>query len=143
MNARLALALALVLALGCGGKKFVPVSGRVTLNGQPLAGATVAFQPIAAEGTTEAAPGSAGKTDANGEYTLAASTGANGAWVGKHRVMITLVAPQIGEDDARHAHSRRGPALADNVPARYNRNSAEVVEVPPGGLRKDFALTSP
>ena len=142
MRARLALGLALVLVLGCGKKGFVPVSGKVTLNGQPLAGATVAFQPVA-EGGVEAGPGSAGKTDANGEYTLKASTGQDGAWVGKHRVQITLVAPNVGEDDARHAHSRRGALLAEKVPARYNKNSTEVVEVPPGGLKKDFALTSP
>ncbi len=140
MRARLALALALVLALGCGGKKFVPVSGKVTLNGQPLAGATVSFQPMASEGSAEAAPGSVGKTDANGEYALTASTGQSGAAVGKHRVMISLLGPQVGEDDARHRH---GPALADKVPARYNKNSKEVVEVPPGGTKKDFALTAP
>ena len=57
--------------------------------------------------------------------------------------MISLLAPTVGEDDSRHAHSRRGATLADKVPARYNRNSTEVVEVPPGGTRKDFALTSP
>jgi hypothetical protein len=140
MRARLAVGLALVLALGCGGKKFVPVSGKVTLNGQPLVGATVGFQPIATGGV-EAAPGSTGKTDDKGEYTLTASTGQSGAWVGKHRVIISLVSPQVGDDDARH--SRRGPPLADKVPPRYNKDSKEVVEVPPEGLKKDFTLTSP
>jgi hypothetical protein len=139
----LALVLVLVLALGCGdGKKFVPVSGKVTLNGRPLPGATVSFQPLAPAGSVNApAPGSAGKTDANGEYTLKVSTGQNGAWVGKHRVEITLLSPQIGEGDERR--SRRGPRLGEKVPARYNKDSKEVVEVPPGGITKDFALTSP
>jgi hypothetical protein len=139
----LVLGLALVLALGCGGgKKFAPVSGKVTLNGRPLPGATVSFQPIAPAGSVNApAPGSAAKTDANGEYTLKVSTGQNGAWVGKHRVEITLLSPQIGEGDERH--SRRGPPLGDKVPPRYNRDSKEVVEVPPGGMTKDFTLTSP
>src|SRR4051794_10614674 len=99
MRARLALGLVLALALGCRGKGFVPVSGKVTLNGQPLVGATVGFQPVAPEGATEAAPGSAGKTDEKGEYTLTASTGQNGAWVGRHRVIISLLSPKIGEDD--------------------------------------------
>jgi hypothetical protein len=138
----LALGLALLLALGCGGKKFVPVSGKVTLNGKPLKGATVGFQPIATEGSVNApAPGSAGKTNEQGEYTLTASTGQSGAWVGKHRVIISLIAPQLGDSDARS--SRRGPPLNDVVPARYNRDSKEVVEVPPGGMTKDFALISP
>ncbi|HZY86149.1 MAG TPA: hypothetical protein VFE78_15045 [Gemmataceae bacterium] len=140
MRAHLVLGLALVLALGCG-KKMVPVSGKVTLNGQPLVGATVSFQPVASGGAAEAGPGSAGKTNDNGEYTLTAATGQTGAWVGKHRVSITLLSPKVGEDDVRH--SRRGPALADKVPARYNKDSKEVVEVPPGGMTKDFALTSP
>ena len=139
MRTRLALGLALLLALGCGGRKFVPVSGKVTLNGQPLAGATVSFQPIA-EGSVEAAAGSVGKTDAQGEYTLTASTGQGGAAVGKHRVMISLLNPKVGEDDARRRH---GPALEDKVPPRYNKDSKEVVEVPADGLKKDFALTSP
>jgi hypothetical protein len=140
MRVRLVLGLALVLALGCGGKRFVPVSGKVTLNGQPLAGATVSFQPIAPEGAVEGAPGSAAKTDANGQYTLKASTGQDGAWVGKHRVRISLLNPQVGEGDERR---RGGPPLADKVPARYNKDSKEVVEVPPGGMTKDFALTAP
>jgi hypothetical protein len=142
MRRRLALGLALVLALGCGGKKFVPVSGKVTLNGKPLKGATVAFQPIAPEGSVNApAPGSAGKTNDQGEYTLTASTGQHGAWVGKHKVIISLIAPELGDSDTRS--SRRGPALKDIVPPRYNTDSKEFAEVPPGGMTKDFALTSP
>jgi hypothetical protein len=140
MRARLALGLALVLALGCGGNRFVPVSGKVTLNGRPLVGATVSFQPVAPEGSREAGMGSTGKTDANGEYTLKAATGQDGAWVGKHRVMISLLNPQVGDGDERR---RGGPPLADKVPARYNKDSKEVVEVPPAGLKKDFALTAP
>ncbi len=142
MRVRLLLGLALVLALGCGpGRKFAPVSGKVTLDGQPLAGATVSFQPIAPPGSVEAAPGSIGTTNDKGEYNLTASTGQTGAWVGKHRVMITCLSQQVGAGDSRPP--RGGWPLADKVPSRYNTESQETYEVPSGGTDKaDFALTS-
>ena len=90
MQVRLLLGSALLLVLGCGGgAKVVPVTGRVTLNGKPLADAKVSFQPIAKEKSMEAAgPGSTGKTDAEGKFTLKTPTGQDGAVVGMHRVRI-------------------------------------------------------
>ncbi|HEX5272747.1 MAG TPA: hypothetical protein VFW33_19755 [Gemmataceae bacterium] len=142
MRARLVLGLALGLALGCGsGQKFAPVSGKVTLDGQPLAGATVSLQPIAPEGSAEAGPGSAGKTNEKGEYTLTGDKGQKGALVGKHRVVITCLRQQAGDGDARPP--RGGWPLADKVPARYNSSSHETFEVPAGGTDKaDFNLSS-
>jgi hypothetical protein len=142
MRTRLVFGVVLVVALGCGAStKFAPVSGKVTLNGQPLAKATVSFQPIAPEGTMEAAPGSAGKTNEKGEYVLKGSNGKNGAWVGKHRVRISLLEEKIGETDER---PRGGPPLGDKIPARYNADSKETFEVPSGGTDKaDFTLTKP
>lgn len=139
-----ALALTLTLAVGCGpGAKYAPVSGRVTLNGQPLANATVSFQPIAADGGVNApAPGSTGQTNANGEYTLVSADGKPGAWVGKHVVRITAVAEQVGDGDSRPP--RGGWPQVDKVPARYNKDSKEEFTVPAGGTGSaDFALTSP
>jgi len=66
MRARLLLGFALVLGLGCGSGKFAPVSGTVTMNGKPLAGALVIFSPIAKEGSIDAGPGSSGKTNDKG-----------------------------------------------------------------------------
>ena len=60
MRARLVLGVAVVLALGCASKKYAPVSGKVTVNGKPLAKAEVSFQPIAAEGSVDAGVGSNG-----------------------------------------------------------------------------------
>jgi hypothetical protein len=131
----------LALAAGCGGEKFAPVSGRVTLNGKPLIGATVSFQPVAPDGSANAAPGSVGKTGANGEYILTGSDGRAGAWVGKHRVMITLVT-EVAEADARPP--RGGWPQKEKVPAKYNSASKETYEVPAGGTTgADFALTDP
>jgi hypothetical protein len=141
MRARLLLGLALLTALGCGGKSFAPVSGTVTLDGQPLAGATVSFQPIAPEGSAEAGPGSNGKTNDKGEFTLAGDKGQKGALVGRHRVIITCLQQQVGESDARPP--RGGWPLGDKVPPRYNSESQETFEVPSGGTTQaEFKLSS-
>jgi hypothetical protein len=133
----------IVSIMGCGGsEKFVPVSGKVTLDGKPLAHATVSFQPFAKSGSIEAGEGSTGRTDDKGEFTLSSSTGKKGALVGKHRVSISALNPQVGEHDTRPP--RGGWPRADKVPARYNAKSELTFEVPSGGTNKaDFDLTFP
>jgi hypothetical protein len=143
MRPRLVCSLFLILAAGCGGTKNAPVSGKVTLNGQPLANAMVTFQPIAKEGSVEAGPGSSGTTDAEGRFSLKMATGASGAVVGKHRVMISQIVNKTDpSDDARP--KRGGPPQMEKLPARYNSESQETFDVPSGGTDKaDFALKSP
>jgi hypothetical protein len=143
MRHRLICGVFVVLALGCGGTKHAPVSGKVTLNGQPLANVFVSFQPIAKEGSTEAGPGSSGTTDAQGRFTLKMATGENGAVVGKHRVIISQVVNKTDDTgDARP--TRGGPPQMEKLPARYNSESQETFDVPSGGTDKaDFALKSP
>jgi hypothetical protein len=142
MRARSLLGLAALFALGCGSGKRAPVSGTVTLNGAPLAGATVTFQPIAPKGSIQAGDSSLGKTDESGKFTLRTTKGRNGALVGKHRVSISLLNPQVGDSDARPP--RGGWPLADKVPPQYNAKSDLTFDVPPGGTDKaDFPLKSP
>jgi hypothetical protein len=126
------LGLAIVFTASCSSaKKFAPVSGRVTLNGKALAGATVTFQPLADKGSIEAGDSSVGKTNEKGEYTLTSSKGKNGAQVGKHQVSISLLNAQVGDRDERPP--RGGWPLADKLPAKYNVNSELSFVVPPGG----------
>lgn len=129
----------LVLLAGCGGDSFsvVPVSGMVTLDGQPLADARVAFEPIAAVGELLAGPGSHGKTDAAGRYRLETLDGRPGAIVGRHRVTIStaVAAPPGGANEFETVDER--------VPPRY-LDGGETLEftVPTGGTdAADFALT--
>jgi hypothetical protein len=116
-----------VLALGCGGPgsgKYAPVSGQVTLNGSPLADATVSFQPDATIGR-----GSSGKTDAQGKYSLMVlGTGEKGALVGKHKVVIT--APEGPPPDPQDDNPKPRP---DRVPPQYNANSTLTFDVLAGG----------
>lgn len=87
-----------VLVTGCGKPEppaRVPVSGTVTIDGQPVPTAVVTFYPlfegfggeVIAEGTT----------DSSGRYTLTCPLG-EGACLGKHKV---TVADAPTPDDAR------------------------------------------
>ena len=143
MRARWLTGLAIVLAIGCGdGKTFVPVSGKVTLNGKPLHDATVMFQPVGEPGSIVAGEGSAGKTNENGEFTLKSSTGKSGAMVGTHQVSISATDAQVGDHDTRPP--RGGWPKSDKVPSRYNSKSELTFPVSSGGTNKaDFDLKSP
>src|SRR5262249_28886803 len=94
----------LLPALGCGGTTVVPVSGKVTLNGKPLAGATVTFQPYYKD-KREAGPASSGETNAQGEFTLKlAGKNVNGAVIGEHKVSISALqgpAPSSADDNPK------------------------------------------
>jgi hypothetical protein len=60
------------------------VTGIVTRGGQPLAGVTVLFQPVAG------GRASAGVTDSTGRYTLRYTEVADGAMVGDHVVTLSV-----------------------------------------------------
>jgi hypothetical protein len=88
---RSALGITLLAAVaGCGGGggtiSTAPVSGVVTLNGEPLANASISFQPIA---SGNPGPPSSDKTDEEGNFTLHFADGKEGAVVGKHKVLIS------------------------------------------------------
>ena len=125
-----------LLPTGCG-LKTAPVSGRVTLDGKPLANATVVFVPEADGAGKDAKPSSVGTTDANGHYSLELDRPDKtpGAVVGKHRVLITLGA-KPGPGDGP-------PAYHQQLPPRYNRKSTLECEVPAGGrANANFDLKS-
>ena len=77
--------------VGCSGGgsdlDVAPVSGTVTYNGSPLAGATVTFMP-------ESGPIAAGVTDLEGTYELRTGTQI-GAIPGEHRVSVQAI---VGSD---------------------------------------------
>jgi hypothetical protein len=80
-----------VATLGCGkptGVSFAPVTGRVVVNGQPLAAGTIHFFPDESKGTS--GPMSTGALQSDGSYTLRGPGLNVGAMVGNHRVYLTL-----------------------------------------------------
>jgi hypothetical protein len=121
----------LLSAAGCGSNGDLgQVKGNVTLDGAPLADATVIFSPVTAGST------SAGKTDANGEYELIYSESVKGADVGPHHVWISTGQPANEDSDPP------APAIPEKVPAKYRTGSALTAEVVPGANTIDFPLDS-
>jgi hypothetical protein len=119
--------------VGCH-SDVVPVSGRVTLNGKPLAGADVIFQPRGnSKEPRPAGTGSTGHTDEEGRFSLRmVEPNKAGAVVGDHVVTI--------------ATSTDAPATAtvkgSPIPHVW-RDGSRQFRVPPGGTTKaNFDITA-
>ena len=110
---------------GCGKKgDIVPVSGRVTLDGQPLADVAINFGPLT--GGMEGAYAAYGKTDASGRYTLRlVDDNRIGATVGKNRVTLNENTPGGPSDGAAPRVQFKLPPTARDGTMQY--------DVPPGG----------
>jgi hypothetical protein len=136
------LSFVVLLAAGCGSTKTAPVSGRITLNGKPLAKASVTFAPIGSKDKQEPGPSSAGITDADGRYslTLIGEEG-NGAMIGKHKVRIAL---QEEVDTTVDEIKPKDAAKLKQLPLKYNGQTTLEFDVPAGGTDKaDFELKVP
>ena len=122
-----------ILLVGCSnsGADLSAVSGRVTLDGEPLAGARLRFQPEAADGSP-----SYGSTDQEGRYQLSFKRGQKGALIGWHTVRIEAGAAPTGAEDKATSRPKR-------LPARYSDSSELREEVKADEDNEiDFALTS-
>jgi hypothetical protein len=117
----------LLSAAGCGARSdLATVTGKITLDGQPLANAFVVFAPTS-QGTS-----SRGKTDEAGHYEMMFSDREKGAWIGEKLVRINT--GDVGGGDT--------PGPKERVPAVYNTTTTLKVEVKPGNNVCDFDLKS-
>jgi len=113
--------------IGCSGKPadqpdLAPVTGTVTLDGDPLAGVTVAFE--SPDGKV-----AFGQTNEAGQYELTYKGPWKGAVLGQNTVRITTAT------DAPPA-----PGWRDPVHPYYNARSMLTAEVVEGENTFDFAL---
>ncbi len=143
-----AASLTCLILLGCGGEDLGSVTGKVTMDGQPLPNAIVTFVPEGGGRT------GIGKTDANGEYTLVFA-GGEGATIGKNKVAVTT-APEAAEvsgmrsDSPEYAAQASGgtmsdyskPAVIEKIPARYNKSTELTFDVTSGSNVYDIELKS-
>ena len=109
--------------LGCSGSdrpELAPVTGTVTLDGQPLERAALIFRP--AQGRA-----SRGITDAQGHYELTYLRDIHGAQVDSHTVTIT---------------TRTETKPVERLPAKYNKQTTLTREVTSEGGVFDFDLKS-
>jgi len=107
-----------------GQPEIAPVSGTVTLDGQPLAKKSVVFE-------SERGVLSFGNTDAEGRYKLCYIRSAKGAGLGRNVVRIST--PTMGPS---------GPLHKDSIPSIYNKESILTADVVKGRNVFDFALES-
>ena len=158
---------------GCGPTGYVlaPVSGRVTIDGEPVKDVRVAFEPIADESRKIPGPESMASTDADGRFTLyTTDEERRGAVVGKCRVRIwtlpgsqaapTATAKPVITDDRdpnydamaeikaikaqiRAGATRKNAATKTGIiPFRYNDQTELTFDVPAAGTDKaDFAIS--
>jgi hypothetical protein len=119
----------MVSLVGCGGNSNIgKVTGKVTLDGQPVSDATVVFSP-----TKGGSPSNA-RTDSQGVYTLSYTRSEKGAEIGQHQVRITTF---------QHADADSEPpilAVPEKIPAKYNSQSELKVNVESGDNTHDFEL---
>ncbi len=126
------LAIGLVSAPACRSKPgdqpdLGTVSGVVTMDGAPLAGALVSFAP--AEGRA-----SHGVTDPEGRYELLYIGSTKGAKVGPHNVHITTYVADDSDPDARN--------IKETIPAKYHKDTILTADVKEGNNNCDFKLES-
>jgi hypothetical protein len=122
----LALAAAVLPAHGCTrGPRTYPVSGTVTLDGQPLPEGEILFVPV--DGSTGPDPGKV----KDGRFELQARAG-------KKRVEVS--AARILPGGARGAGGE--PVPEEIIPDRYNTRSVLTAEVSPEGVNRfEFPLS--
>jgi len=115
----------LLVTAGCGsgGVSLAEVTGTVTVDGQPVPGLEVSFEPQGGEGGT-----SLGYTGADGRYELFYAGGKKGAVIGPHRVQVNP------------SEMDEGDGLV-TIPPRYNAQSELNFEVKSGSNAFDIAIT--
>lgn len=127
--------------LGCGSEEFelAPVSGRVTLGGNPVIDAQITYQPIAERtgGNISVGPGSYGRTDTDGRYTLrTVDNDRPGAVVGQHSVVIAKGQDTVGQD------TDISVPVVTNLPSNAGDGSLRITIASGGTESADFDFST-
>ncbi len=127
----------LVSSLGCGGGSsggvpVYPVSGTVTMDGGPVAGAAVTFAP------KENQPAAAGRTDSQGNFVLTTYTGGDGAAEGEYVVLVRKYAESApsssNDEDAGHRHQPGAAVVDPGHGAKGKQDADETGNLLPGNF---------
>lgn len=145
------LMMAFAITSGCESKPkgvygtlgLVSVSGRVTLDGQPLANAVITFDD-AQDGTF-----SYGQTDSSGNYKLRLDSDMMGVKPGKKIVRISTTRKILGlnsSEEGGESSSEGGTAKPESakelVPDKYYKKSELTADVTASNKTFNFELTS-
>ena len=113
--------MAIVAVTGCGSKyKVVPVSGRITFDGEPMPNVNILTQPVSNTAQNNApGPGSYGHTDADGRFSLELQNEPTpGAVPGK--CLITIVEKPFSQDPSSDVVTREDRRT--RIPFEYSSN---------------------
>ncbi|MBY0457982.1 MAG: DUF4198 domain-containing protein [Gemmataceae bacterium] len=132
-------------ACGCGRGPYelAPVSGRVLVDGKPVAGLQVGCEPVGSKENPNPGPGSFGTADADGRFTLATIPDRRpGAVVGKHKFFISGSAADAAQDERGERFDVKQLARAKKIPLRFNDETVLTLDVPPEGTASaDFNVS--
>ena len=121
---------ALTTLLGCGGSSQATVSGKVTLDGQPLPSGTISFVP--ADGATA----TAGKPIADGAYSVEMPPGPKRVQISATKVIGQRVVYQ-GDPNSPVVDDVR-----EIIPPQYNAATTLTFNATAGSQKQDFELKS-
>ncbi|WLD13760.1 hypothetical protein [Planctellipticum variicoloris] len=115
--------MAVLLTSGCGKSdplRRQALSGEVKLAGQPLDQGTIQFEPLDDKGIAS------GGLIKGGQFAIAKQAGLP---AGQYRIMI--FAPEAGAaiQDAMPGDTMNAPLAKERVPAKYNTQSRETIDV--------------
>jgi hypothetical protein len=124
---------------GCGGgrPKIYKVTGKVTLDGQPLAGAVVQFMPADPATGLEMASGTSG---GDGVYNLTTYSTNDGAMEGDYKVLVTR---RVKSEDTPAGGGPMDPKAMQDMFANRTKDSFQGKNKPPAKketeIHKDYS----
>jgi hypothetical protein len=111
---------------GCGGPRYVPVSGTATYNGKPLTGLLVSFNPDPDKGN-DARVSCVGRVGPDGKYSLLSDDGfkaTKGARLGWYKVTLSAPDEEAIPANKKYTDFRKTDMLvevvADPKPGAYD-----------------------
>jgi hypothetical protein len=111
-------------------EKTVPAAGVITYQGQPLEDYMVTFYPK--DGKRPAA----GKTDAEGRFTLGTNGPGDGAVAGIHAIAVNYAGPEMHEEPGKEEFKPLPPPKVA-IPEKYaNHQTSDLTqEIPAAGSK--------
>jgi hypothetical protein len=119
----------LLPSVGCTSSKLTPVSGTITLDGQPLTEGTIQFAPSAGDAPSQAAVIQAGKFSTELHRTT-------------YKIRIHAPKPSRAVAKLDENGPGGGPRVEELLPPRYNTQSELTLNVTGPTTAADFALHS-
>ena len=110
---------------GCGDGRGVriPVSGKVTIDGNPVAFGSVTFMPVT--GVKPRRPGG-GSIESDGTFQISSFTPKDGLYEGEYRVMILAIEPINDLSQRWHAPQKYSSIKTSGLKAEITGSKTEV-----------------